>query len=156
MVLFAFLLAHYADVMLSDSSKDFTGGRFCTPEPRDALGSMHAVPKDDLSLENGEKIRNEDSRSSSSSSSRVSLASSRPNEELLAHRFDMGDALVFASHKRHCVTPVLSGTRRVLVMELWCGEPRQCAHRCESHWGHCWHTRWWAAADRLMASDADP
>jgi len=141
--------------MLSDSSKDFTGGRFCTPEPQKALnGGL---------LENGTRGHNESSSneissssSSSSTSSRVSLASSRPDEELLAHRFEMGDALVFASHKRHCVTPVESGTRRVLVMELWCGEPRQCAHRCELHWGHCWHTRWWAAVERLMASDADP
>eukprot|EP01043_Picozoa_sp_COSAG02_P045458 COSAG02_NODE_4155_length_5706_cov_2.002854_3_plen_436_part_00 len=48
-----------------------------------------------------------------------------------------GDALVFVSHKYHCVQPVLSGRRQVLVAELWAGIERQCAHRCEHHEGEC-------------------
>ena len=48
-----------------------------------------------------------------------------------------GDALVFVSHKYHCVQPVLSGQRQVLVAELWAGTERECAHRCEYHEGRC-------------------
>ena len=36
-----------------------------------------------------------------------------------------GDALVFLSHKAHCVQPVTHGLRQTLVMELWEGEERQ-------------------------------
>ena len=38
------------------------------------------------------------------------------------HQFELGDALVFVSHKYHCVAPVTAGRRRVLVTELFCGE----------------------------------
>lgn len=48
-----------------------------------------------------------------------------------------GDALVFVSHKYHCVQPVRSGRRQVLVAELWAGIERRCAHRCEHHEGQC-------------------
>ena len=48
-----------------------------------------------------------------------------------------GDAAVFVSHKFHCVRPVTRGTREVLVMELWEGEPRVCPHRCGTHYGRC-------------------
>ena len=42
------------------------------------------------------------------------------NGELKAHApFERGDALLFVSHKPHCVAPVTSGLRQVLVMELW-------------------------------------
>ena len=34
-----------------------------------------------------------------------------------------GDAVVFVSHKMHCVRPVTRGVREVLVIELWRGEP---------------------------------
>ena len=43
-----------------------------------------------------------------------------------------GDALLFVSHKYHCVQPVISGLRRVLVMEFWVGPDRQCEHRCDT------------------------
>lgn len=61
------------------------------------------------------------------------------NDELLHHAsFEVGgDALVFVSHKYHCVQPVLSGQRQVLVAELWAGVERKCAHRCEYHHGKC-------------------
>ncbi len=42
-----------------------------------------------------------------------------------------GDALLFVSHKYHCVQPVVSGLRRVLVIEFWVGPDRQCEHRCD-------------------------
>ena len=48
-----------------------------------------------------------------------------------------GDAVVFVSHKFHCVRPVTRGTREVLVMELWEGEARVCPHRCGTHYGPC-------------------
>merc|ERR1711920_418581 len=51
--------------------------------------------------------------------------------------FLQGDALVFPSHKFHCVHPVSSGLRRVLVIEFWCGEDRSCPHRCHQHYGAC-------------------
>jgi hypothetical protein len=58
---------------------------------------------------------------------------------LTTHTFDRGDCLIFVSHKPHCVAPVQSGERRVLVCELWEGVERQCAHRCERHWSPCDH-----------------
>ena len=54
----------------------------------------------------------------------------RPHEE-----FAVGDALVFVSHKFHSVTPVETGTRRVLVAEVWAGPECSCAHRCSSSTG---------------------
>jgi predicted 2-oxoglutarate/Fe(II)-dependent dioxygenase YbiX len=44
----------------------------------------------------------------------------------------MGDALMFVSHKYHCVQPVRAGLRRVLVLEFWLGPERRCAHRCDT------------------------
>lgn len=51
---------------------------------------------------------------------------------LKVHTFGRGDAVVFCSHKFHCVTPVVSGCRRVLVVEFWRGPTRSCPHRCRS------------------------
>ena len=42
-----------------------------------------------------------------------------------------GDCVVFASHKYHRVERVRSGTRRVMIIELWEGPERSCPHRCE-------------------------
>mmetsp|Transcript_34811 Transcript_34811/g.63406 ORF Transcript_34811/g.63406 Transcript_34811/m.63406 type:complete len:242 (-) Transcript_34811:159-884(-) len=53
------------------------------------------------------------------------------------HPFATGDALLFVSHKYHCVTPVLSGCRNVLVLEFWRGPERHCRHRCEAITGRC-------------------
>lgn len=53
------------------------------------------------------------------------------------HEFEVGDALVFPSHKFHSVSPVEAGVRCTLVMELWVGEERGCNHRCETHFGAC-------------------
>jgi len=51
--------------------------------------------------------------------------------------FGWGDAIVFISHKPHHVAPVESGERRCLVIELWEGEERACAHRCSVRRGSC-------------------
>ena len=53
---------------------------------------------------------------------------------LKKYEFKQGDALVFASHKYHCVDRVRSGRRNVMVLEFWYGPERQCPHRCE-HFG---------------------
>jgi hypothetical protein len=50
---------------------------------------------------------------------------------LKQYSFEKGDALVFVSHKPHCVNKVRSGRRNVLVLEFWYGPERQCPHRCE-------------------------
>ena len=56
---------------------------------------------------------------------------------LQPHTFELGDALVFLSHKYHCVAPVTAGRRQVLVCELWNGVQRCCARRCLDPWGPC-------------------
>lgn len=50
---------------------------------------------------------------------------------LKKHEFKQGDALIFVSHKYHCVDRVRSGRRNVMVLEFWYGPERQCSHRCE-------------------------
>ena len=70
--------------------------------------------------------------------------------------FEKGDALVFVSHKFHCVSELTRGRRNVLVMELWEGVERECAHRCERHTGPCGHTArasFWRRALSDLASD---
>lgn len=54
-----------------------------------------------------------------------------PDGNLVPHEFEFGDVMVFPSHKYHCVEPVENGTRRVVVVELWEGAEKKCAHRCE-------------------------
>ena len=44
-----------------------------------------------------------------------------PDGSLTQHTFERGDLMVFQSHKYHMVQRVTSGTRRVLVLELWVG-----------------------------------
>jgi hypothetical protein len=60
-----------------------------------------------------------------------------PAGEMASIPFEHGDVIIFPSHKHHCVQPVTSGIRRVLVIEFWYGEERKCGHRCETHWGAC-------------------
>ncbi|KAH8055388.1 hypothetical protein JL722_8296 [Aureococcus anophagefferens] len=50
---------------------------------------------------------------------------------------DLGDVVVFPSHKRHNVRPVTRGERSVLVVEFWTGPERACGHRCERASGPC-------------------
>ena len=57
---------------------------------------------------------------------------------LKEHIFERGDAIIFLSHKFHCVAPVTSGRRNVLVAELWEGLPRQCPRRCSDPFGPCY------------------
>jgi len=54
---------------------------------------------------------------------------------LRKHEFKRGDALIFVSHKYHCVGRVRSGRRNVMVLEFWYGPERQCSHRCERFGG---------------------
>lgn len=57
------------------------------------------------------------------------------------HKFQRGDALIFPSEKYHCVSPILTGCRKVLVMEFWKGLERHCDHRCLQFHGKCLHVR---------------
>lgn len=78
---------------------------------------------------------------------------------LQSYVFEKGDVLVFPSHKYHCVQPVRSGDRRVLVMELWRGEERHCAHRCLSHLGPCSYTAQQSKVELMLTSchpEVDP
>eukprot|EP00656_Telonema_subtile_P015502 TRINITY_DN18138_c0_g1_i7.p1 TRINITY_DN18138_c0_g1~~TRINITY_DN18138_c0_g1_i7.p1 ORF type:complete len:256 (+),score=35.43 TRINITY_DN18138_c0_g1_i7:93-860(+) len=52
------------------------------------------------------------------------------NEQPSKLQPSLGDAVVFVSHKRHSVLPVLSGERCVLVVELWEGPHCNAGHRC--------------------------
>jgi len=61
-----------------------------------------------------------------------------PDGTLQPHTFERGDALVFQSHKYHCVSPVESGRRNVVVCELWEGLARPCPQRCSDPWGACY------------------
>jgi len=61
-----------------------------------------------------------------------------PDGMLHKHTFERSDAIIFLSHKYHCVSPVTAGRRNVLVAELWEGLPRPCPQRCSDPWGPCY------------------
>lgn len=100
------------DIMLTPSDS-YEGGQLSTLERLELVGS--------------------DSRADAAGVGKNRQAS----EGLLQHQFELGDALLFVSHKYHCVAPVTKGTRQVLVAEYWWGEQRECGHRCDQHWGEC-------------------
>lgn len=78
---------------------------------------------------------------------------------LKSYNFLKGDALIFPSHKYHCIQPVQEGERRVFVVELWEGEERTCAHRCTQHIGSCDYSLIRNRIDMLLTSahpDIDP
>lgn len=75
------------------------------------------------------------------------------------HEFTRGDLMVFPSHKYHFVEPVTGGHRTVLVMELWRGESRGCAHRCLQHLGACDYSATRSKVDTILHAsfpDVDP
>ena len=59
------------------------------------------------------------------------------SEILLQHEFHAGDAIVFVSHKYHCVSQLIKGRRKVLVVEFWSGKKRTCGHRCDNPTKSC-------------------
>ncbi len=61
------------------------------------------------------------------------LQTLEPDGTLLDHEWEKGDALVFLSHKYHCVSELTRGTRNVLVCELWQGTENQAPSREEIH-----------------------
>jgi len=69
--------------------------------------------------------------------------------------FKLGDAVVFVSHKAHYVRPLTKGRRSVLIAELWAGEARTCAHRCDSFAGECHVNRLVSRVDHLMQGQTD-
>lgn len=104
------------DVMLAEDS-DYSGGEFTTLEYKPGHISSNKI----------------------SSNSKL-LGIRCPDEVLTCHTFQRGDMMVFPSHKYHCVQPVVRGCRKVMVMELWYGEDRSCAHRCMQPTGVCGYT----------------
>ena len=63
--------------------------------------------------------------------------------ELLKHEWQQGDALVFPSHKYHCVSELTRGTRQVLVCELWQGTENYSPTRDEEQrWLGEWKEDW--------------
>jgi len=63
--------------------------------------------------------------------------------ELRSHEWEQGDALVFLSHKYHCVSELTSGTRNVLVCELWQGTENWTPSRDEQErWMGEWKDEW--------------
>ena len=58
---------------------------------------------------------------------------------LLSHEWERGDALVFLSHKYHCVSQLTRGTRQVVVCELWQGTENYQPSRDEKE---RWHGEW--------------
>ena len=67
------------------------------------------------------------------------LQTLEPDGELLGHAWEQGDALVFLSHKYHCVSPLTRGTRQVMVCELWQGTENRSPSRDE---GLRWAGEW--------------
>ena len=65
------------------------------------------------------------------------LQTSEADGSMASHTFELGDLLLFQSHKYHSVAPVTLGTRSVCVLELWEGLPRRCPRRCTDPWGPC-------------------
>ena len=111
------------DIMLDQPNVHFQGGHFQTLEQNVNKSDNEKNDKNDKNDKNekddkGDKVDNGKIEDTS--------------ENIKQHIFEQGDALVFVSHKYHCVSPVLSGLRRVLVTELWGRSSRCCAHRCES------------------------
>ena len=63
--------------------------------------------------------------------------------ELLGHSWEQGDALVFLSHKYHCVSELTQGTRQVMVLELWEGTENHKPSRDEGErWLGAWKEEW--------------
>jgi hypothetical protein len=102
------------DVRLSDPvNGDFTGGHFRTPERSTTAAAAIAAA----------------SSTTADTAATVSSSTGTPAADIAAagdgvlsydeHTFELGDVVVFVSHRRHGVSPVLTGQRCVLVMELW-------------------------------------
>ena len=65
------------------------------------------------------------------------------DDQLRGHAWERGDALVFLSHKYHCVSELTRGTRQVLVCELWQGTENPSPSRDEEHrWRGAWKDEW--------------
>lgn len=79
--------------------------------------------------------------------------------KLHMHTFEYGDVVVFPSHKYHCVQPVTSGNRKVMVIELWHGKTRNCAHRCLLPYGDCTYSTMQSKIEKYLTAsmpEVDP
>jgi hypothetical protein len=101
------------DVMLSDPvNGDFTGGRFRTPQRTATTAATAATAASSATTDTGTTV-------SCTTSSADTAAAGDAVLSYDEHVFELGDVVVFVSHRRHGVSPVLTGQRCVLVMELW-------------------------------------
>lgn len=72
------------------------------------------------------------------------------------HKFNYGDALIFYSHKYHSISELESGIRKVLVIEIWQGKEKTCAHRCVDHrYDDCHYTKFDSTIKALTSSISD-
>ena len=157
------------DVMLSDTS-EFEGGQFATLE---ADGSMkrYDFERGDALFFVSHKYHWYAHRSTAharwspleanSWAARARLVNSsghvcatkRSSLTERTHRISFSCSCL---RRARSVSPVTAGRRNVLVVELWEGEERECAHRCERHRGECGHTArasFWRRALSDLASD---
>jgi hypothetical protein len=72
-----------------------------------------------------------------------------PDGSMRSHQFERGSALLFLSHKPHCVAPVTRGTRHVLVVEIWEGLASSFAGRDEG-------CRWFGLEQEAQGAGAEP
>jgi hypothetical protein len=119
--------------LLSNSSRDDIRVRVIELHRVEAAGALSSQKH----LDQGSLVTVDLMCSDTSEFSGGEFSTLEASGELLVHPFEQGDVVFFPSHKYHCVQPVTGGTRRVMVMELWRGEQRTCAHRCLSHLGQC-------------------
>ena len=113
----------------SDADRELWGGVLAGKNVNLRCAEYHTVtPPGNLAFErhydHGSLITIDIMLSDSSSFAGGAFATSEPGDYLLQHPFEKGDLLLFLSHKYHCVSPVESGVRNVLVAELWEGDER--------------------------------
>jgi len=92
------------DVMLSDPGVDFTGGAFTTPELCAKYPAEHPAYQAALRREQAPAaVAPTTATTAAAAAAATAAAATGGAWALVPHAFNKGDALCFASHKRHCV-----------------------------------------------------
>ena len=133
----------------SKDDGDFQGGHFITENIREeeecnfdesfspSSDFPCAAVKTTVVDEDGKEEKDEDGNSYQQQQQQPTKtklkAKSSCSKYYMKHKFEQGDALLFISHKKHFVTPIIGSgsTRKVLVLEFWLSNT-QCNkfHRC--------------------------
>lgn len=121
------------NVRVAEYHDMYKGGSLPYPEHYD-IGSLVTV---DIMLQKPESGAEFQTLERSGVGKQDSGESKSDGATLQSHPFEVGDALVFVSHKYHSVTPLTRGNRKVLVVEFWHGKQRRCGHRCDKPFGIC-------------------